>query len=121
MAVATHLIKVKGEIGQWSEDDLKEYVEEKIVNEIDISFHTTLEKFVVKGNYAEVWVYIHAFPSEISQDVIEKWLTDHIKEPSINVRGFEIVEIANLLNPPPRGSCIMALYKRSCNQVPCKC
>jgi len=102
MPIATHLIKVKGEIDrrQCSEDELKELVDEKIVNEIDMSFYATIEKFEVKGNYAEVWVYINAFPSEISQKVIDEWLKDHIKEPSISVKGFEIVEVANLLNPP---------------------
>jgi hypothetical protein len=89
MPIAAHLIKVKGEIGQWSDDDLKEYVDEKIVNEIDMSFHATLEKFEVKGNHAEVWVYIHAFPSEISIEVMEKWLNDHIKESGISGRLIE--------------------------------
>ncbi len=36
MPIATHLIKVKGEIERWSDDGLKEYVDEKIVNEIVI-------------------------------------------------------------------------------------
>ncbi len=112
MPIATHLIKVKGEIGQCSEDKLKEYVDEKIVNEIDMSFHATIEKLEVKGNHAEVWVYIHAFPSEIKQKVIEEWLKDHIKEPSISVKGFEIVEVANLLNPPAPESCIILSFNK---------
>lgn len=112
MPISTHLIKVKGEIGRWSDDDLKEYVDEKIVNEIDMSFHATLEKFEVKGNHAEVWVYIHAFPSEISQEVIEEWLKDHIKEPGISLTGFEIVEIANLLYPPAHEFCIFLSYSK---------
>jgi hypothetical protein len=112
MPIATHLIKVKGEIRAVVSDDLKEYVDEKIVNEIDLSFHATLEKFEVKGNHAEVWVYLHAFPSEISQEVIEEWLKDHIKEPDISLRGFEIVEIANLLNPPAHEFCIFLEYSK---------
>ncbi len=96
MPIATHLIKIKGKIGHWSDDDIKKYIDEKIMNKIDSSFHATLEKFEVKDNHAEVWVYIHAFPSEISHDVIEKWLKDHIKEADISVTGFEIVEVANL-------------------------
>lgn len=102
MVIATHLIKVKGEIGQWSEGRLREYVDDKIVNEIDLSIHTSLEKFELKGNHAEVWVYIHAFPSEITQKVIEDWLKNHIKEPDVNVKGFEIVKIASLLDDPPK-------------------
>jgi len=112
MPIATHLIKVKGEMGQWSDDDLKEYVDEKIVNEIDMSFHATLEKFEVNDNHAEVWVYIHAFPSEISHDVIEKWLKDHIKEAGISLRGFEIVEVANLLLPPALENCIILTFSK---------
>lgn len=112
MPIATHLIKVKGEIGQWSHDDLKEYVDEKIVNEIDMSFYATLEKFEVKGNHAEVWVYVHAFPSEILKKVIEGWLKDHTKESGINVKGFEIVEVANLLNRPAHEFCIFLEYSK---------
>lgn len=119
MPIATHLIKVKGEIGQWSGDELKEYVDEKIVNEIDMSFHATIESFEVKGNHAEVWVYIHAFPSEIKQKVIEDWLKDHIKEPGISVKGFEIIEVANLLNRPAPEFCIILSYnKKQLRRIP---
>ncbi len=66
----------------------------------------------MKGNNAEVWVYVHAFPSEISKKVIEGWLKDHTKESGINVKGFEIVEVANLLNRPAHEFCIFLEYSK---------
>ncbi len=56
----------------------------------------------MKNDDVEVWVYITAFPSEASVYLIEKWLKDHIKEDGVAVKNFEVVEIANLLNPADR-------------------
>lgn len=101
MVIATHLIKIKGSVDKdkWTEETLREYIQKKIADEICPSFHAETELFSIKDNDAEAWVYISAFPSEIGEDVIKKWLCDHIKEDGITVKDFEIVVVVDLTNP----------------------
>lgn len=107
MVIATHLIKVKGTFDPniWTEEKLREYVNKKI-KEIDPSFHTDLELFRVQDSDIEVWVYISAFPSEVSDFIVEVWIKAHLKEEGITVKGSEINVIVDvteaLKSDPPR-------------------
>ncbi len=99
MAIATHVIKVKGVFDnkKWSEEKLEEYVDRKI-QEIESSYHPDLELFKIENNTVEVWVFITAFPAEVEEKIIGTWLQNHIKEKGITVKEFQIVEIVSLID-----------------------
>ncbi len=102
--IATHLIKIKGTFDKkiWGyekeilNEKLKEFVNKKIKEEIDDIYHTDLELFQINDNIIDVWVYIRAYPYNISKDIIEKWLKDHIKEEGITIIDFDYEERTNL-------------------------
>jgi DNA-directed RNA polymerase beta' subunit len=100
VAIATHLIKIKGslDIEKWTEEKIKKYIDKKLKDEIESLYHADLELLRVKDNDVEVWVYISALPSEATEYMIKKWLNDHIREDSVAVKDVEIVEVVNLLN-----------------------
>jgi hypothetical protein len=81
MAFATHLIKIRGifDKQKWTKEELKKYVDRKI-KEIESFYHADLELFRVEEDTIEIWVFIHAFSSEATNEVIEKWLKNHIEE-----------------------------------------
>ena len=97
MVIATHLIKIKGDfdVQKWTEKKLEEYVKQKI-KEIDPSFHTDLELFQIQDSNIEVWVYISAFPSEVSDKIVGDWIKAHLKEEGIETKEFEIEVIFNI-------------------------
>jgi hypothetical protein len=96
MVIATHIIKIKGSLDTWNDEKkIQEYVEDKINNEIDTSFHTYLELLKITGNRIDIWVYIHAFPSEVTNDIIKKWIREHIKDEGISL-DFEFEMIFDL-------------------------
>lgn len=95
MTIATHLIKVKGIVkdGKKREKEIKEYVKDKISNEIENMFHPDLELFRVdEDGTTEVWVYIGGLSGSIDF-AIDQWLKDHIKEEGIEVKDFKIEEL----------------------------
>lgn len=99
MVIATHIIKIRGmfEENIWNDEKkIKEYVKNKIKNEIDDSFHADLELFNINGNKIEVWVYISALSSEVTNDIIDKWIKDHIKDEGISVNDFEFEKIFDM-------------------------
>lgn len=101
MHIATHLIKIKGKINRniWTEDKLDKYVISKIDGDITSFYHADLELFGIEEEVANVWVFVCARPSEVSRDIIDKWLNDHIKEEGIVVTEFEIEELFDLAHP----------------------
>jgi len=97
MAIATHLIKVKGTVidGKKREKEIKDYVLEKINNEIEGMFHADLELFHIDDDdTTEVWVYVSGLSGSIDYTV-EQWLKNHIKEEGIEVKDFDIEELPN--------------------------
>ena len=103
MAIATHLIKIKGEFNPdiWNETSLKEYVVNKIT-EIESTFHTETELFNVHDtDKIDVWVYVHGLPSEVSRRIVGQWIEVHIIEEGLTVIKFEIEVINSLLEPRP--------------------
>lgn len=96
MVIATHLIKIKGTFDpkKWTKKKLEGYVRQKI-KEIEPSFHTDLELFWIQDDNIEVWVYIHAFPSEVSNKIVDDWIKTHLEEEGIETKEFEIEVIFN--------------------------
>lgn len=98
MAIATHLIKIKGTFDdkKWTEEQLKNYVDDKIKSEIDSFYHSDLELFQVKDTYIEVWVYISDLMlPELLEQNIKDWLKKHIKEDGLTVDNIEIEKSGN--------------------------
>jgi hypothetical protein len=97
MVIATHLIKVKGNFDpkKWTEKKLEKYVKQKI-KEIEPSFHADLELLQIQGNNIEVWVYISALPSEVSDKIVDGWIKAHLKEEGIETKEFEIKVIVDV-------------------------
>lgn len=96
MAIATHIIKIKGKVeeGKKREEELKSYVLGKINSEIDSMFHPDLELFSVgEDGTTDVWVYVSN--SYVTDDIVDKWLKDHITEDGIEIKGFEIEKLPN--------------------------
>lgn len=98
MTIGTHIIKIRGTFDEniWKEDELKNYVESKIKKEIYPTFHTDLELFKVDGDKVAVWAYVSAYPSEVTSNIIGKWIVDHIKEEGITVNDFEFEMIVDV-------------------------
>ena len=90
MPIATHIIKIKGTFDEkiWNEKKIEDYVDYKIENDIDETFSTDLELYNITGNNIEIWVLIFAYPSEVSDDIIDKWIKSHIKEEGLKVDSF---------------------------------
>ena len=98
MTIATHVVKIKGTFDEkiWNEKKLEEYVDSKIENEIQESFNTDLELFNVTDNKIEVWILISAFPSEVKEDIIGKWIQDHIVEEGLKIDDFEFRKLVDV-------------------------
>ena len=98
MPVATHIIKLKGTFDEkiWDEKKIEDYVDYKIENEIDETFSTDLELYNITGNKIEIWVFIFAYPSEVSDKIIDKWIKDHIKENGLKVDSFEFRKLVDI-------------------------
>ena len=101
MAIATHLVKIKGSFDKgWNEKKLRNYIDEKINEEILSYFHANLELFKIdKNNTIQVWVYLQAFPREVTEEIIRSWFSNHIKEKGIEIKSLEIKEMINLIKP----------------------
>ena len=98
MVVATHLIKIKGIFrdGKKREKEIKDYVLKKINNEIDSIFHPDLELFHVDDDSTtDIWVYVSSLSYDVNEDMVKKWLNDHIKEEGIEIKSFEIEKLPN--------------------------
>jgi hypothetical protein len=101
MRVATHLIKIKGNIDKnvWTEDKLDKYVRSKIDCDITSFYHADLELFGIENDVVNVWVFVSALSSEVSRDIIDEWLKNHIKEEGITVTNLEIEELLDFAHP----------------------
>lgn len=98
MAIATHLIKIKGTFdnNKWTEEKLRNFVNDKINDEIESIYHPDLELFQVKERSIEVWVYISdSIPLELLEKNVRDWLKNHIKEDGITVDNIEIEKSGN--------------------------
>jgi len=91
MVIASHIIRVNGKFDKniWNKELLKEYVKNKIL-ELEDVLHPDLELFSVKDNKIDVWIYLSAFPSEVSQKIVDKWALDHITEEGLSVTSIGI-------------------------------
>lgn len=89
--------KIKGNFNKnkWTEKKLKEYVKQKI-KEIEPSFHTELELFQIQDSNINVWVYISALPSEVSDKIVDTWIKAHLKEEGIETKEFKIKVILDV-------------------------
>jgi hypothetical protein len=101
MNIATHIIRIKGKFDKdiWTEEKLEKYVRSKIRDDITSFYHADLELFGIDEEVINVWVFVSVLPSNVTRDIIDKWLINHIKEEGIAVTDFEIEEIFNLLHP----------------------
>ncbi len=98
MAVATHLIKIKGTFDdkKWTEEQLRNFVKHKIKCDIESIYHPDLELFQAKDRSIEVWAYISDItPLELLEKNVRDWLKDHIKEEGITIDNFEIQKSGN--------------------------
>lgn len=101
MAIATHLIKVSGAFDPeiWNASSIKEYVTNKIT-EIEKVLHPDLELFSIHDvHQIDVWLYLMALPSEVTQEIVDKWIKDHIIDEGLIVKKAEIEVVNDILNP----------------------
>jgi len=91
MTIATHITRVNGKFDKniWNKESLKKYVKNKIF-EIEDVLHPDLELFDVKDDNVEVWIYLSALPSEVSQKIVDKWAKEHITEEGLSVTSISI-------------------------------
>lgn len=101
MNITTHLIKIKGKFDKstLTEEDIEKYVRSKMCGDIKSFYHADLELFGIDDDIINVWVFVSALSSEVTRDIIDKWLRNHIKEEGITITDFEIEERFNLLHP----------------------
>lgn len=98
MAIATHLIKIKGTFDdkKWTDEQLRNFVNGKIKYEIESIYHPDLELFRVKDRSIEVWVYISdSAPLKLLEETVRDWLKSHIKEKGLTVDNLEIEKSGN--------------------------
>lgn len=98
MSVVTHVVKIKGAFDEkiWDEKKIEDYVDYKIENEINETFNTDLELYNITGNNIEIWVFIFAYPSEVDNGIIDKWIKNHIKEEGLKVDSFEFEKLVDI-------------------------
>ncbi len=114
MSVATHIIKIKGTFDKkiWNEKKIENYIFYKIENDIDETFNTDLELCNIIGNNVEVWIFIFAFPSEVDNGIIDKWIKDHIKEEGLKVESFEFEKLVDVTKDLSRQRPFINIPKR---------
>ncbi len=98
MAVATHLIKIKGTFdnNKWTDEQLRNFVNDKIKDDVESIYHPDLELFQVKDKSIEVWTYISDFTSlKLLEKNVRDWLKNHIKEDGLTVDNVEIEKSGN--------------------------
>lgn len=98
MTIATNLIKIKGtfDSNKWTEEQLKNYANDKIKNDIDSFYHPGLELFQVKDTSIEIWIYVSGLTSpELLEKNIRNWLKNHIKEDGLTVDSLGIEKSGN--------------------------
>lgn len=98
MAVATHLIKIRGTFDnkKWTEEQLRCLVRDKIKDEIEDIYHPDLELFRVEDRSIEVWAYISDFaPLELLEKNVRDWLKNHVEEEGLTVENLEIEKSGN--------------------------
>lgn len=97
MVIATHLIKIKGTFddNKWEEKALRNFVDNKINNEIEHIYHPDLELFQVKDRTIEVWIYISDSIPNLLGEIVGNWLKYHIKEDGLAVDSIEIEKSSN--------------------------
>lgn len=100
MVFATHFIKIYGKINIfiWPEKKLRNYVNKKIRTEIYSTFHAKCKLFKLEEEKIEVWVYISALPSEVSTNIVEKWINDCMVIRGLKIEKFEIEIIASKID-----------------------
>jgi len=101
MVIATHIIKINGKFDKniWTKEKLEVYVRSKIECDIEKLYYADLELFNVDNEIINVWVFVSALPSEVTRDIVGKWIKDHITEEGITMTEFEIEERYNLCHP----------------------
>lgn len=98
MAIATHLIKIKGTFDneKWTDEQLRNFVNDKIKGEIESMYHPDLELFHAEDRSIEVWVYISDLTSsKLLEKNVRDWLKNHIKEEGLTVDNVEIEKSGN--------------------------
>lgn len=98
MTIATHLIKIKGIVkDDKKENEIRDYIREKINDEIERIYHPDLELFRInEDGTVEVWVYVSDLSTEkCMKRIVERWLKDHIKEEGIEIKNFEVEKLPN--------------------------
>ena len=98
MAIATHIIKIKGTFDnkKWTEEQLRNFVDDKIKDEIESIYHPDLELFQVKDRTIEVWAYIRDLSSlKLLEENIRNWLKNHIKEEGLAIENVDIEKSGN--------------------------
>jgi len=98
MAIATHLIKIKGTFDDktWTDEKLRCLVRDKINDEIESIYHPDLELFHIDDRSIEVWAYISDFaPLKLLEKNVRDWLKNHIKEEGLNIDNIEIEKSGN--------------------------
>lgn len=98
MAIATHLIKIKGTFDnkKWTEEQLRCLVRDKINDEIENIYHPDLELFRVEDRSIEVWAYISDFvPLKLLEKDVRDWLKNHVEEEGLTVDNLEIEKSGN--------------------------
>lgn len=100
MHIATHVIKIKGNADKnlWTKDKLEKYIRSKI-DRVQSFYHANLELFTIDDEVVNVWIFVSALPSEVSKDIICKWLSNHIKEDGITLTNLEIEKKFDLTHP----------------------
>lgn len=98
MAIATHLIKIKGTFDneKWTDEQLRNFVNDKIKDDIESIYHPDLELFHVEDRSIEVWAYISDLTSsKLLEKNVRDWLKNHIKEEGLTVDNVEIEKSGN--------------------------
>ncbi len=98
MAIATHLIKIKGTFDnkKWTEEQLRNFVNNKIKDNIERIYHPDLELFQVNDTSIEVWTYISDFaPLKFLEENVRKWLKNNITEDVFTIDNIEIEKSGN--------------------------
>lgn len=91
------MIKIKGTFDddKWTEKTLRNFVDNKIKDEIESIYHPDIELFHIKDKTIEVWVYISGSIPKLLGEIVGNWLKYHIKEDGLTIESVEIEKSGN--------------------------
>lgn len=95
--MASHLVKVGGEINkECSRESIEKYIQEKL-EEIDPTYEAEIELLRIEKNQVEIWVFISILATcQLIEKMAKQWLTNHVNQESVSIKFLKVKGVSPL-------------------------